>query len=65
MSKKVTTAQIAKLAGVSPATVSRALNPKQSWRISKEKRDKIRLIVAGVCMAIFVVLFILSQIQKG
>ena len=30
--------------------------------MSKEKRDKIRLIVAGVCMAIFVVLFILSQI---
>ena len=44
MSKKVTTAQIAKLAGVSLATVSRALNPKQSWRISKEKRDKIRTL---------------------
>ena len=44
MNKKVTTAQIAKLAGVSPATVSRALNPNQSWRISKEKRDKIRTL---------------------
>lgn len=33
--------------------------------MSKEKRDKIRLIVAGVCMGIFVVLFIISQIQKS
>ncbi|MBO4939545.1 MAG: hypothetical protein J6D30_00765 [Clostridia bacterium] len=33
--------------------------------MAKEKRDKIRLIVAGICMGIFVVLFIISQIQKG
>lgn len=33
--------------------------------MSKEKRDKIRLIVAGVCMGIFVILFIISQIQKS
>lgn len=33
--------------------------------MEKEKRDKIRLIVAGVCMVAFVVLFIISQIQKG
>jgi len=33
--------------------------------MAKEKRDKIRLITAGICMGIFVVLFIISQIQKG
>ena len=33
--------------------------------MSKEKREKIRLIVAGVCMAVFVVLFVIMQIQKG
>ena len=32
--------------------------------MAKEKRDKIRLILAGICMGIFVVLFIISQFQK-
>ena len=40
--RAVTAAQIARLAKVSPATVSRALNPTQCWRISREKREEIR-----------------------
>ena len=40
--KEITATQIARLAKVSPATVSRALNPSQCWRISREKRDEIR-----------------------
>ena len=46
--------------GVCPACGFRIYVP-----MSKEKRDKIRLVVASVCMGIFIVLFILLQIQKG
>ena len=42
MKNTVTAVQIARMAGVSPATVSRALNPAQAWRISREKREEIR-----------------------
>lgn len=40
--KVMTAAEIARLAKVSPATVSRALNPAQCWQISREKREEIR-----------------------
>ena len=41
MAGKVTGADIAKLAHVSSSTVSRALDPRSSWRISAEKRKRI------------------------
>jgi len=44
MKQRVTGEQIAKLAKVSPSTVSRALNPDQTWRISRTKREEIRLL---------------------
>ena len=40
--KVMTAVEIARLAKVSPATVSRALNPAQCWQISREKREEIR-----------------------
>ena len=42
MAQKITSQDIAKLAGVSQSTVSRALNPDTSWQISPRKRDEIR-----------------------
>ena len=33
--------------------------------MAKEKRDKIRTIVAAVCMVAFIVLFVLLQAKKG
>lgn len=33
--------------------------------MDEKKRNKIRLIVAAVCMAIFVVLFVVLQFKKG
>ncbi|MBQ7206171.1 MAG: LacI family DNA-binding transcriptional regulator [Lentisphaeria bacterium] len=42
MPKKMTAADIARLAGVSRSTVSRALNPDTCWRISREKCEEIR-----------------------
>ena len=42
MEKKITSKDIARLAGVSQSTVSRALNPDTSWRISPQKREEIR-----------------------
>jgi hypothetical protein len=44
MKERITAEKIAKLAKVSPSTVSRALNPDQSWRISRAKREEIRLL---------------------
>ena len=44
MKTKITAEKIAKLAKVSPSTVSRALNPDQAWRISRTKREEIRLL---------------------
>ncbi|MBQ9338516.1 MAG: LacI family DNA-binding transcriptional regulator [Lentisphaeria bacterium] len=41
MKSKVTEADIAKLAKVSQATVSRALDPRHAWRFSAEKRAEI------------------------
>jgi DNA-binding LacI/PurR family transcriptional regulator len=41
MAEKVTGADIARLAHVSGSTVSRALDPRSSWRISAEKRKRI------------------------
>ncbi len=41
MAGKVTGSDIAKLAHVSSSTVSRALDPRSSWRISAEKRKRI------------------------
>ena len=41
MAGKVTGADIARLAHVSGSTVSRALDPRSSWRISAEKRKRI------------------------
>lgn len=46
--------------GVCPTCGFRIYVPMQ-----KEKRDKIRLIVAGVCMVAFVILFIVSQVRNG
>ena len=42
MQKKVTSKDIAHMAGVHQSTVSRALNPDTSWRISPRKREEIR-----------------------
>ena len=42
MSRKITSKDIAKLAGVNQSTVSRALNPDTAWRISLRKREEIR-----------------------
>lgn len=44
MAKKITSKDIARLAGVSQSTVSRALNPDTSWRISPRKREEIRAL---------------------
>ena len=44
MAKKITSEDIARLAGVSQSTVSRALNPDTSWRISLRKREEIRAL---------------------
>ena len=33
--------------------------------LEKGKRDKIRLVVTVVCMAVFLVLFLISQIRNG
>lgn len=41
MKSKVTSSDIARLAHVSQSTVSRALDPRCSWRISAEKRKRI------------------------
>jgi DNA-binding LacI/PurR family transcriptional regulator len=42
MQKKITSREIAQLAGVHQSTVSRALNPDTAWRISLRKREEIR-----------------------
>lgn len=46
--------------GVCPACGHRIYVP-----MDKKKREKIRLIVAGVCIAVFVVLFVIGNIIKG
>ncbi len=45
MSKRITSAEIARLANVNRSTVSRALNPDTCWRISQDKCEEIR----GLC----------------
>ena len=75
MKNTVTAVQIARMAGVSPATVSRALNPEQAWRISREKRQEIRLLAescgfksrsarkAGSYLKTYRVAFLLGRMQ--
>ena len=74
--KRVTAAQIARLAKVSPATVSRALNPTQCWQISREKREEIRNLSrqygfksrsarkAGALVKTFRVAFLLGTMER-
>lgn len=44
MQKKITSRDIAKLAGVNQSTVSRALDPDKSWLVSPRKREEIRAL---------------------
>jgi DNA-binding LacI/PurR family transcriptional regulator len=75
MKNAISAVQIARMAGVSPATVSRALNPEQAWRISREKRQEIRSLAskygfksrsarkAGRYVKTFRVAFLLGRMQ--
>lgn len=45
--------------GVCPACGHRIYVP-----MDKKKQDKIRLIVAGVCIAVFVIIFVIGQFLK-
>ncbi len=45
--------------GVCPACGHRIYVP-----MDKKKQDKIRLIIAGVCIAVFVVIFVIGQFLK-
>ncbi|MBQ7209168.1 MAG: LacI family DNA-binding transcriptional regulator [Lentisphaeria bacterium] len=76
MKQRVTGEQIAKLAKVSPSTVSRALNPDQAWRISRAKREEIRLLSgqfglrsrsarrAGVFLKTFRIALLLGSMER-
>ena len=44
---KITIVEIAKIAGVNPSTVSRALHPEKSSHLSEELRQKIKKICEG------------------
>ena len=41
MNKKITSADIARMANVNQSTVSRALSPGKAWMISPAKREEI------------------------